>query len=313
MQVSKKRDKVSPSPQGRGQGEGEGSVIRSNAMKRPLRNLIFIFAAGICAASAIFYFRAQKTASITQSIITWESTNAIAAPIIPTPTSTAPTDQTLAHLRDLFAQDPSDQTGRAAELLNQECRDKNFATTLALMDAVPRDLRADWLKIIFNRWAQAQPKDAMQALAQLGDPDERAGAFQAAVAGWNSSDPAGLANYAINQPTSDDRDYALTSALENWSLQDPTALATWLNTLPRGAEFDYGAALMLAKTDGANRSPELAMQWVENIADPALKRTSFARVIAEWLRSDAAAAKQYVASANWLDDSARSKILNATR
>jgi hypothetical protein len=218
----------------------------------------------------------------------------------------------LTHLRDLFAQDSSDQSGHAAELLNQTCRDHQFQTALSLMDAVPRDLRSDWLKIIFNRWAQSQPTNAMQALEKIGDADERAGALRAAVAGWNSSDPAGLANYAINQPASDDRDYALTSALENWSLQDPAALAAWLNTLPRGAEFDYGAALMIAKTDRANRSPELAMKWVESIADPDLKQTSFTRVIAEWLQIDSTAAKQYAATATWLDDSARSKILNAT-
>jgi hypothetical protein len=275
------------------------------------RNKIIITALALCAVAAVFYGHISKDSSPkTPSIVLAETQPIISKPAAPTTPST-PGEKSLTQLRNLFAQDPSDQNGHAAELLNQTCRDKQFQTALSLMDAVPRDLRADWLKIIFNRWAEAQPKDAMQSLAQIGDPDERAGAFQAAVAGWNTSDPAGLANYAMNQPASDDRDYALTSALENWSLQDPTALGTWLNTLPRGAEFDYGAALMLAKTDGANRSPALAMQWVENIADPALKQNSFTRVIAEWLRTDSAAAKQYVASATWLDDSMRSKILNA--
>ena len=289
----------------------------SSKVKKTFPNLILLSAAALCALAVVFHFRSPKKSSPTTPPVTTSENvptiknpaNTTAKPII----STTPDDPILARLRNLFAQDPSDRNGRAAELLNQTCRDKQFQTALNLMDAVPRDLRADWLKIIFNRWAQAQPIDAMQSLAKIGDPDERAGAFQAAVAGWNSSDAAGLANYAMNQPASDDRDYALTSALENWSLQDPTALATWLNTLPRGAEFDYGAALMISKTDSANRSPELAMKWVENIADPALKQTSFTRVLAEWLQTDSAAAKQYVATARWLDDSARSKILNAAR
>ncbi len=283
-----------------------------------MRNRATILIIGIvfCACAAISYFESLKKHSPPiQAIVTSENPATITKPLSPSAAaaSTTPAEKTCAQLRDLFAQDPGDQNGRAAELLNQQCRDKQFQTALSLLDAVPRDLRADWLKIIFNRWGQAQPTDAMQSLAKIGDPDERAGAFQAAVTGWNSSDPAGLANYAINQPASDDRDYALTSAFENWSLQDPTALATWLNTLPRGAEFDYGAALMIAKTDGANRSPELAMQWVENIGDPALKQNSFARVIAEWLQTDSTAAKQYVATATWLDDSARSKILSDAR
>ena len=216
----------------------------------------------------------------------------------------------MAQLRNLLAQDPTDQTGRAAEFLNQQCQDGQFQIALKLVDAIPREMRADWLAIVFNRWAQTQPTNAMQALDTISDPDERAGAFQAAVAGWNSSDPSGLANYAVNLTASDERDYALTAALQNWSLQDPTALATWLNTLPRGVEFDAGAALMIAKTDGANRSPELAMKWVENIGNPELKQNSFTRVLAEWLQTDSAAAKQYVNTATWLEDPFRSKLLS---
>ena len=220
-------------------------------------------------------------------------------------------DPILTQLRNLLAQDPSDQNGHAADLLNDLCTTKKFETALKLVDAIPRDLRSDWLKIIFNRWAQTQPQDAIKSLGTISDPEEHNTAFQAAVAGWNSIDPAALANFAINLSAPDDRDYALSAALDNWSLQDPVALATWLNALPRGEEFDYGAALMISKTDGANRPPELAMKWVENIGDPALKQNSFTRVLAEWLQTDSTAAKQYVTTAPWLDDTLRSKILNS--
>jgi hypothetical protein len=247
----------------------------------------------------------QNSPSIDKSVstVTPDTINAIASPA----------DRAATQLRKLLANDPTDQSGRAAELLNQQCREGKFQTALNLVDAVPRDMRPDWLAIVFNRWAQAQPTNAIQALDMISDPAERGGAFKAAVTGWNSSNPAGLANYAINLAESDERDYALTAALQNWSLQDPTALASWLNTLPHGSEFDAGAALMIAKTDGANRSPELAMKWVENIGNPQLKQTSFARVLSEWLQSDSAAARQYVANANWLDDSTRTKILGASQ
>ena len=282
------------------------------------RESIWITTIALCVAIVVlclhhsknnYSSKAPSTGALKETSTIKESDSALAVHN----TFSTPAGQALSQLRAIFAQDPADENGRAAELLNQQCRDKHFQIALNLMDAVPRDLRADWLKIIFNRWAEAQPNEAMQSLAQIGDPDERAGAFEAAVAGWNSSDPASLANYAINQPASDDRDFALTSALENWSLQDPVALATWLNTLPRGAEFDYGAALMIAKTDSANRPPELAMKWVENIADPELKQTSFTRVINQWFQTDSTAAKQYVTTATWIDDSMRSKILSASR
>ena len=280
------------------------------------RKLILISVLIIALIGAAIHFHAPKRAGALQPSSIANSKNApakqkfISASNLPTvDTSTDPGDHALAQLRDLLAIDPTDQNGHAAELLNDLCRTHQFQTALKLVDAIPRDMRSDWLKIIFNRWAQAAPQDAMKSLDALGDPSERNAAFQAAVAGWNSADPSGLANFAINLATPDDRDYALSAALDNWSLQDPTALATWLNTLPRGEEFDYGAALMISKTDGANRAPELAMKWIENIEDPALKQNSFAHVLAEWLRTDSTAAKQYVSTAAWLNDSFRSKIL----
>ena len=282
------------------------------------RNLILIIAGAICVAVAAAHFILSKNSTrTTPQAFAQENSPSLDKTALPAKPETSdaftsPTDRAIAQLSKLLAQDPSDQTGRAAEFLNQQCHDGQFQTALKLVDSVPREMRADWLAIVFNRWAQAQPTNALQALDTISDPDERAGAFEAAVSGWNSGDPAGLANYAVNLAASDERDYALTAALQNWSLQDPAALATWLNTIPRGGEFDAGAALIIAKTDGANRSPELAMKWVENIGNPQLKQTSFARVLSEWLQSDSAAARQYVATASWLDDSTRSKILGAS-
>ncbi len=280
------------------------------------RKIIFTAAATIALAAAIHFHSSKKVgaphpSSIANSETTPEKQKPFSTPIPQAVNSlTDPADRALAQLRNLFAQDPSDENGHAAEFLNDLCRTNQFQLALKLIDTVPRDLRTDWLKIIFNRWAQTEPSEAIKSLATIADPEEHTAAFESAVAGWNSTDPAGLANYAINLTTPDDRDYALSAALNNWSLQDPTALATWLNTLPRGAEFDYGAALMISKTDGANRAPELAMKWVENIEDPALKQNSFTRVLTEWMQTDSAAAKQYVSTAAWLDDPFRSKLLS---
>lgn len=282
------------------------------------RNLILIAAGAVCVSVVATHFLISKTTKrSTPQLLTVKNLQAVEKAVSPmnpeaADTLASPSDKAMAQLRNLLAHDPGDQNGHAAELLNQQCQEGQFQIALKLVDAVPREMRADWLAIVFNRWAQTEPTNAMQALDTISDPNERAGAFQAAVSGWNSSDPSGLANYAVNLTASDERDYALTAALQNWSLQDPTALAAWLNTLPRGTEFDAGAALMIAKTDGANRSPELAMKWVENIGNPQLKQNSFARVLSEWLQTDSTAAKQYVATADWLDDSTRAKILGTS-
>jgi len=227
------------------------------------------------------------------------------APVVPGD----PAELAVAKVRELFAEDHDDQDGRAVELLNEYCRDGKFQIALKLVDAVPADMRHDWLTIVFSRWAERQPWQAMNAVASMTDPAQRETTFRAAVDGWNSHDPGGLADYAVNMPASDDRTYALIAAIGNWSMQDPAGMAAWLNNLPRGDEYDYGVAMMLARSDGANRSPQMAMQWVENISNPTYKQSSFQSVLAEWMQTDANAARQYVATATWLDDATRAKIL----
>ena len=209
----------------------------------------------------------------------------------------------------ILAADPADADGRIMVMLDELCRAGEFQTALKIAAAAPPELRADFLKTVFNHWAQAKPQDAVKSLEAITDPSLHSAALRAVADGWNTTAPGEVAAFAIALPAGEDRDYALGVALDNWSLQDPAGLATWLNTLPRGIEFDVGAAMMVTKTDGANRTPELAMHWVENITDPALKQDSMMRVLDEWAEADSAAAQQYVAGAAWLDDAQRQEIL----
>jgi hypothetical protein len=167
----------------------------------------------------------------------------------------------------------------------------------------------DWTTATFHRWGESRPEDAVRALENFADENLRATAFHAVVEGWSAGNPAGLAAYAMALPQGENRDYALGQAMDNWSLQDPAGLATWVNTLPHGKEADAGAALIIAKTDGANRTPELAMQWVENIDDPSLKLDSLAHVVEQWNQTDPDATQEYVTTATWLSDPQREEIL----
>jgi hypothetical protein len=209
----------------------------------------------------------------------------------------------------LMAADPEDQDARAATLLLSLCHVRQFGAAFNLAGQAPPGLQAGFYRIIFKSWAQCEPRQAVQSLATIADPQARSTAWRAAADGWNINDPAGLAGTAFSLPTGDDRDYALGQALVNWSLQNPAALATWVNTLPRGPEFDSAVALMLSRTDGANRPPEVAMEWLEEIGDPVLRQSSLPLVVTEWAQSDPAAARNYVATAPWVDDSLRADML----
>jgi len=208
-----------------------------------------------------------------------------------------------------LATDPDDTNGQLAAFLDNLCRSGQCQTALALANEAPTNLQAGFLKIIFSRWGQARPEEAIKSLNTVTNPQLHNASLRALADAWNIRHPGDLAAYAFGLPPNADRDYALNIALDNWSQQDPAALGQWLNTLPPGSEFDNGAALMLQKSDTVNRSPEVAMAWVENISDPTLKQNAFQRIFTEWIQSDPATAQQYLASASWLSGPQRSQIL----
>ncbi|HEV2694000.1 MAG TPA: hypothetical protein VG347_13985 [Verrucomicrobiae bacterium] len=271
-------------------------------------HLLLALAFGVCLAGGLGHFLAtggKKVAEAPALASPFHAPVKTVAHAETVPVADAPPTTDAEKFQALLAADPADVDGQAAGLLDELCRAGKFEAAFKLVGEAPAELHAEFFEIIFSRWAQARPQDAVQALAAITDATEHSAALRAAADSWNLNGAGGLATYAIGLPAGKDRDYALGLALDNWSLQDPTALATWLNTLPPGEEFDYGAAMMIARTDGANRTPELALKWVENINAPSVRYDSFLRVLAEWKQTDPAAAQQYVANAPWLEQSQR--------
>lgn len=215
----------------------------------------------------------------------------------------------LAIVRRLLADDPDDGAGCGPALVVALNNAGQFQAALDFLNDGPPDSRADWTMATFRRWGESRPQDAVKALDAIADAQLRNTAFQAVMNGWAAGDPAGLAAYAVSLPQGENRTYALSQAMDNWSLQDPASLGAWLNTVAPGAEFDAGVALMIGKSDGANRSPEVALGWVEGISDPGLKFDSLAHVLDEWAQTDATAPVEYVRNAPWLDDQQRSRLL----
>lgn len=210
----------------------------------------------------------------------------------------------------LLAENPADTHGRAGNFLLSLCDAGQFQMALRFANEAPPDLRAGWLKAVYTRWVQSHPQEAMNALASVQDESERATLFQVMTSAWAASSPATLADFAGSLPDTDNKTYALNQVVDNWSLQDPEAFAGWLNTSPSGVNLDQAIAQMISKTDGANRTPQTAMSWVEDIDDPTLKYNSLVFVLQQWNESDSAAAQNYVGKVSWLDEPQRREILH---
>lgn len=219
------------------------------------------------------------------------------------------TDIALAPGRQLLADDPSDAKGRAGDYLLSLCNSGQFQLALQFANEAPPDLKSGWLKAVFTRWGQVQPREAIVALASLDDISERATLFHGIADAWAANNPSALAKYAGSLPDGDDKTYALNQVVDNWSLQDPEAFSSWLNSSPTGVNLDAAIAQMISKTDEANRSSEVAMQWVDSINDSTLRYSALLQVLAQWNQSNPAAAQNYVGNISWLDGSQRQKIL----
>jgi len=216
--------------------------------------------------------------------------------------------------RELLAS-TDEETGDAwgATLVGALSRAGKFDAALEFLNEGPADSRAGWATVAFNLWAQSKPEDAAKAVAALADDDVHDAAFAALVSGWAMSKPEMLADYAIQLPSEKNRTLALNAAMESWSLQDPVALSDWMNSRPPGPVLDAATALMVTRTDGVERDPEIAMTWVAGITDAKLRHDSLLHVANEWAQTDAAAAERFVEKAPWIDANQREAVLNNLR
>jgi hypothetical protein len=280
-----------------------------------LRLKIFAGACLICALARLAELHVQK--QLTQTVVANNVPPQSAAPAgnfagdnFPRPEPLPdPSESALAAGRQLLADDPSDTKGRAGNFLLSLCAVGQFQLALQFANEAPPDLKSGWLKAVFTRWAQASPQNAVNALAFIQDKSERAVLFQTIAGAWAANNPSALADYAESLPDGDDKTCALNQVVDNWSLQDPEAFSAWLNKSPSGVNLDQAIAQMISKTDEANRSSEVAMEWVECINDPALRYNSLLYVMQQWNQSNPTAAQNYLGNVSWLNDSQRAEIL----
>jgi hypothetical protein len=219
------------------------------------------------------------------------------------------TDTALVLGRAIAASDPIHAAEYGPVFLAALIESKQYSAALRFASAASESFREDWLSTTFGLWAGRDPESAAQACGEISDVRYRETAFHALVDGWSPTQIAGLGSYALSLPAGGQREYAFNRALNQWGLQDPTSMAHWLNQLKTGPELDRGAAWLAAHTDGANGLPQVAVAWVEVIADPQLRMDSAVHVVGRWMQSDPQSARRYVETATWLSSEERSRFL----
>jgi hypothetical protein len=281
---------------------------------------IFLAACGLCVAARLmeYHFQARLSSpqAVAQAAVVIDQTpsdqnvtsgnNFSFADVAPK-TNSSVFDLSVGE--KLLVEDPTDKNGQAGNFLLSLCAGGQFRLALKFANEAPSDLKSGWVQAVFTKWAQSRPQDAISALASIQGDAERSALFQTIASTWAANNPSALASYAGSLPDGDDKTYALNQIVDSWSMQDPKAFAAWLDTSPSGVNMDQAIAEMVTKTDSANRTPQIAMEWVESINDPTLRYNSLVQVLGQWNQDDPATAQNYLANVSWLNDSQRQHIL----
>jgi hypothetical protein len=172
------------------------------------------------------------------------------------------------------------------------------------------EARVNWLSDAYSRWANKDPRAALDYATQLTDAEARQTAWHIAVSRWAYNDPAAAAEYALDLPNQNERKFALAEALPRWAAADPVKAASWINEFEPSPELDLGAATVATRPE-VIRQPELALSWAGNITDPALRGRVLASVVYGWAKVDPRAARTYAEGSPKVRPEDRAAVLAA--
>ncbi len=155
------------------------------------------------------------------------------------------------------------------------------------------DRQSFLLDSAFYQWAQHDPARARREFSRIEDPTVRTAALKGVIEGWADSDPRQLADFAHALPAGTDRTGALAVALPKWAQKDPDGLLRWVNQLDPDPDFDRGFAAIAQQPALLARQPDIAMDLVENIVDPAQRTLARHNTFYQWALENPDTARVY--------------------
>ena len=135
---------------------------------------------------------------------------------------------------------------------------------------------------------------AREAALAIADESMRAAMVRRLAGQAANTDPAQAVAWVAKLPAGPAKNSALAETVAQWAQKDATAAAAFMATLPAGAETDEPRARFARSVVGTD--PAGAIAWSNSITDPKARTESLGEVVGSWMRRDADAAKQWVAS-----------------
>ena len=201
-------------------------------------------------------------------------------------------------MREILAE--PGQTNRIMNLLEyySDLDPDQFESEIKKLQGLPMSQRMLAMNLLFSRWAETDPKGALEQSRQMGFPEmfmARAGA----VSGWAASNPEGLAREYTSNP--DDfrmgpggrgSGDTVSMIAGEWAKQNPEAALKWARTL-EGREA--GEAISGIFNEMAQQDPEAALRMATSLSGEE-RGDAYESIAESWAISDYAAADKWINS-----------------
>jgi hypothetical protein len=182
---------------------------------------------------------------------------------------------------------------------------KNIATlwskqapeaAMAWVQTLAGDDRQSALTETLGGWASKQPQAAAAYLDQNPNPALTAAQLKAVAQPWVNQEPAAAAAWVATRPAGPATTEAMSDVMWRWTLTEPVAASTWLRAQNPGPARDAGiAGLALATFES---DPSASLTWAASISDETKRTESLNKGLTEWMKRDAAAAREFAAKNN---------------
>jgi hypothetical protein len=201
-------------------------------------------------------------------------------------------------LREILAE--PGQTNRIMSLLEYyaELDPDQFESEVQKLQGLPMSQRMLAMNLLFSRWAETDPKGALEQSRQMGFPEmfmARAGA----VSGWAASNPEGLAREYTSNP--DDfrmgpggrgSGDTVSMIAGEWAKQNPEAALKWVRTLDERETADGISGIF---NELSQQDPQEALRMAATLGDND-RGDAYESIAESWAISDYAAADRWINS-----------------
>jgi len=201
------------------------------------------------------------------------------------------------------------------------------------------EARDDLIEHTAKQWASSAPEAAAEWAAQIPDAALRERALAGIATAWGAKDPVAAADLAVTSlapgrqqddavvgivqrwvqskpeeaaawvvgfPAGSLRDAAVGNLVSLWADQDVGQAGKWVSTLAAGDTHDVAVASYVNKL--TLLAPDLAAEWAAEISDATLRQRQLEAVGEQWMASDAAAARVWLAQSA-LPETTKARLL----